>query len=124
VRLYRARRGRFRRFPAAKLVGLRRGEGGELIGTGGWPWGGRTAEIRPAKVRPRGRERAERERVGGEERERGFPKMETLANKNAHKWKLSKNALATSVDYNSSIRTPIFAYFMSTNSVRRDLQLS
>ena len=55
---------------------MRRGAGGEPNGTGGWPWGGRTAVIWAGEGRPRGREpRGEREM-----------KRETC-----HFWKSSEN---------------------------------
>ena len=79
--------------------------------------GGRTAEIWPAKGRPRERERdrEERERVGEREGERvsclGNPKAKYPKKETFQKYP------STSVDHNFSIRAPIYAYFMSTDSV-------
>ena len=68
---------------------------------------------------------AGRERERGRDRERkGFPKMETLKISPSPKIESSHNALPISVDYNFRIRAPIYVYFVSTDSVRRDLQLS
>jgi hypothetical protein len=63
-------------------------------------------------------EREERSESGCGERERmGFPKKETLKREITPKIETSQNILPISVGHNFFIRTPILAYFISTNSV-------
>ena len=78
--------------------------------------GGRTAEKSAGETDgycSSGREERESAR---EERETGFPEMETLdplsLNSNP-----SWTVTLTSADHNFSIRSPILAYFVSTNSI-------
>ena len=79
--------------------------------------GGRTGEISPSKV-------AAATVRSGRERERGtagnrFPEMETLILKLA----IYSKFFSISVDHIFSIRTQIYACFVSTNSIQRPLQL-
>jgi hypothetical protein len=105
--------GRFRRWFAVIPVGDGRGGGGESIGTGGRPWGGRTVKIRPVNGRQRGRGCAGRERVGGRG-ERKIRGVSFSGNPKYPKRKLSKNTLQLPL-------TITFAYelrFMRTSCLR------
>ena len=100
------------RFDLQNLYRVEEEEEEKKMGQVSWPEVAGRRRNRP--VKPAGTvARGERNRVRRERADLGFPEMETLNPKLAIYSKFS----TTFADHNFSIRTPILAYFVSTNSI-------